>query len=115
MSLVRCPGCKLDTSDSLAHWPSCGAVLHGSGPPLFEQPAAEPRVEPTPSASQAQSPGVSTQAKAIAWVIVIVVLALVPFLIPFAVMAVVFWLVSKSRRSGQQTKQMEALKILVTE
>ena len=29
MPMIRCPGCKLDTSDSLEHCPNCGAGLNG--------------------------------------------------------------------------------------
>src|SRR6185295_19122881 len=124
MSLFRCPGCKLDTSDSLAHCPNCGAVLHGSGPRLFDhQPAPAPdphrqappafeAAEPTPSA---QATGFSTRAKVIALAVVIVMVAYKPFALPFVVMAIVFWLLAKSKKSGGQSPQMEALKILVSE
>lgn len=36
MSLIRCPGCKLDTSDSLDHCPYCGAGLGGKPARVME-------------------------------------------------------------------------------
>ena len=114
MSLVRCPGCRLDTSDSLAHCPNCGAVLHGSGPRLFDQPSSPSHVAMS-SPPPAQGAGLSTQTKAIAFVIAIILLAVMPFLVPLAVIAAVFWFFSKSRKPGQQSRQMDALKILVSE
>ena len=133
MSLIRCPGCKLDTSDSLAHCPSCGTALHGSGPKLFEQPGMpvespgpEPSTEipmdsstfattPTEPPPTAELGGIGSTAKAIGIVAVLLALAFVPHFFPLLVVAAVFWQILKRRTSGKPSPQMEALKIFASE
>ncbi len=116
MSLVRCPGCKLDTSDSLAHCPNCGRAFHGAAP--RETASFVSTTMPEPSSPAAPGAGPSSQTKAIGFVILLVVLAVVPHSLPFVVMAVVFWLLANRQRSSAKRStqtQLEALKVLVSE
>ena len=53
MALIRCPGCKNDTSDSLANCPNCGASLHGSGPSLFDRGREAPFAASAPTMTEA--------------------------------------------------------------
>ena len=129
MSLIRCPGCKIDTSDSLAHCPNCGIAIGGRGPRLFDHRPATTQSHPTPPpishsvptpmshpTPAGQAPAVSLQlgggTKAILFVIGLLLIALLPATIPLVVMAVVFWFLAKRQKA---TPQVEALKILVSE
>ena len=136
MALIRCPGCRNDTSDSLANCPNCGASLHGSGPGLFDRgaasadaasapiatepmggswPTASPTLDPGSRAAQAASLG--TKLKAAAFVVVLFVLAFVPHSLPIVIVLAVFWLMMNRNRagSGKQRNQVEALRIFVNE
>ena len=140
MALIRCPGCRNDTSDSLAHCPNCGAPLRGSGPGLFDRGAATQspmpiaRSEPgsfasathtapptpgvlDPASRAARGSGWSTQAKAIGFVVVLVVLAVVPHSLPILAVLAVLWMMANRTRagSGSGPTQVEALRILVDE
>ena len=130
MSLIRCPGCRLDTSDSLAHCPNCGRSFGGSGPRLFEhgpaasEPPRKPLALETTTATAPHSieypkpsadPGVSKLVKGIGLLIGLVLLSFVPSLIPPFVMGVVFWFMAKRQKSLAQSPQIKALKIFVNE
>jgi len=144
MALIRCPGCKLDTSDSLEHCPICGISLRGSGRrPLFDASHAPPQhapmtvsatlsrdsasFEPSPQQGQpdpetphgalprtASVQGTGTAVKTIGFVILISVLALVPHSFPLLILAVIGYLVWRNK-SGNPSPQSEVLKILVNE
>jgi hypothetical protein len=137
MALIRCPGCKNDTSDSLANCPNCGAALHGSGPSLFDR-GREARFAasastitqamggeaPPPAATTldpgsivARAAGLGVKLKAAALVAGLLVLAFVPHAVPLLIVAAVFWALWNRRRtdSQQRSGDVEALRILVNE
>ena len=136
MALIRCPGCRNDTSDSLANCPNCGAALHGSGPGLFDRgrdasftasapmktdamgDARSPAVPTLDSPSRAApAAGFGVNLKAAAGVVVLLVLAFVPHSVPLLIVAAVFWALwnRKSTGSERQGGEIDALRILVNE
>jgi hypothetical protein len=117
MALVRCPGCKLDTSDSLVHCPSCGTALHGPGPKLFDpQPGAAMPTAPAASPSRSgPSIPIGSTAKAIGAFVVLLVVALVPHGFALLVVFAVLWILAKRTGSAKPSPRMEALRIFVDE
>ena len=136
MALIRCPGCKNDTSDSLANCPNCGAALHGSGPSLFDRGREAPSAASAPTMTEAmgeappaaattldpasivaRAAGLGVKLKAAALLAGLLVLAFVPHAVPLLIVAAVFWALWNRRRtdSQQRSGDVEALRILVNE
>ena len=123
MSLIRCPRCKLDTSDSLDRCPNCGIAM---GSVASTEPAgwsrdAMPALAPTSSSPPAANPrtGVSRQLlriPAMLWMIlVLVVLATVPHAFPLLIVLAIGWQVWQRRRSGERMLQTEAWRAFLRE
>jgi hypothetical protein len=123
MSLIRCPRCKLDTSDSLERCPNCGLAMGSAastepaGWSRDAMPAPSPTASP-PHAARAWT-GVPRQLLRVPralWVIlVLVVLATVPHAFPLLIVLAIAWQLWQRAPSGGSTAQTEAWQVLLRE
>jgi hypothetical protein len=107
MALVPCPGCRFDTSDSLAVCPHCGAALgRRSQAPTESSPS---------DMARARSGGLppSSLGRLVVPILGLFVLLLAPKLLPVVFVLGIAWLLRKSWQSNRQEPQTEALQILL--
>ena len=121
MALVRCPGCKFDTSDSLAVCPHCGIALRGGAP------SGRPTEIFAEKVSIRRNPGSTATAagparalarpwgshRPLAAIPLLIALFAAPYLLPPLIVAGMAWLMRKQRRSSEQNLQTEVFEILL--
>src|SRR5262249_6546745 len=107
MALVRCPGCKFDTSDSLAACPHCGTALRTrSQAPKESSPSEVSRV-------RSQAPLPISFGRLVVPVLALIALFVAPKVLPLLLVLGIVWLLRKSRKSNRRGLQTEALQILL--
>ena len=121
MSLIRCPRCKLDTSDSLDRCPNCGLAMGSvastepAGWSREQMPESAPTSSPPPVA-RTGSPRQLLRIPGMVWMIlVLVVLATVPHAFPLLIVAAIGWQIWRRSRSGERTLQTEAWRVFLRE
>jgi hypothetical protein len=107
MALVRCPGCKFDTSDSLAACPHCGTALGTRS----QAPKAGLPSEVSRGRSKAPLP--ISLGRLVVPILALFALFVAPKLLPFLLVLGVVWLLRKSRQSDRRGLENEALQILL--
>jgi hypothetical protein len=123
MSLIRCPRCKLDTSDSLDRCPNCGlamgsvASIELAGWSRDATPAPSPSTSATPAArAWSGVPRQLLHVPRVLWVIlVLVVLATVPHAFPLLIVLAIAWQLWQRSQSGERTVQSEAWRVFLRE
>ena|SRR5438105_100085 len=123
MSLIRCPRCKLDTSDSLDRCPNCGLAMGSvastepAGWSRDEMPAPVPTTSAPPVArARTGLPRQLLRIPGMLWIIlVLVVLATVPHAFPLLIVLAIGWQVWQRSRSGERTQQTEAWRVFLRE
>jgi hypothetical protein len=107
MALVPCPGCRFDTSDSLAVCPHCGAALgRRSQAPTESSPSDTRR-------ARSGGPLPSSFGRLVVPILGLVVLLVAPKLLPLLFVLGIVWLLRKSRLSNRRGLQTETLQILL--
>ena len=120
MSLIRCPSCKLDTSDSLVRCPNCGFTL-GSSPLLasLQSHTADAIATSSTLAQGAARSGPFSQLASVPrmfWLTaVLVVLAFVPHAFPVLIVLAIAWQMFQRRSAGDKKMQAEAWQAFVRE
>jgi len=120
MSLIRCPSCKLDTSDSLERCPNCGFTL-GSSPLLasLQSHAADAVATSSTLAQSASRSGALAQLASVPklfWLtLVLVVLAFVPHAFPVLIVLAIAWQMFQRRSAGDRKLQLETWQAFVRE
>jgi hypothetical protein len=109
MALIRCPGCKFDTSDSLATCPHCGTVLGARS----QTPKAGLPNEVSRGRSKAPLP-VSFGRLAVP-ILALLALFVAPKLLPLLLVLGIVWLLRKSRQSNRRGLETEGLQILLAQ
>jgi len=121
MALIRCPGCRLDTSDSLDTCPYCRTPLKaaaaGSGPPPapeLSQPGSEAAPEPAHRRKAiAPKPSRQSLVKPILGLVLLAAALALPGGIAIAVLALLgYWMLS-GRQTTPSTAHREAIRRLV--
>jgi hypothetical protein len=115
MALIRCPGCKLDTSDSLDNCPSCGIALRSGGRSLFAQATAPATGEPPPPPATAPATASGPLPKIVGLVLLVIALSFIPHAFPLLAVGFILWQLAKRRGGAPSNRQAEVLKILVDE
>jgi len=124
MALIRCPSCKLDTSDSLPTCPNCLAPLGSSGHAAHWNPAIHGTASQAPITSATISSGGqqglgSSVLKSVplpVWVILAgVALVAVPFVLPLILVALVWSAMAKRRGNRERSIGGEVFDIVLRE
>jgi hypothetical protein len=123
MSLIRCPRCKLDTSDSLDRCPNCGLAMGSAASTELagwsrDATSAPSPISSAPHAARAWSvvPRHMLHVPRALWVIlVLVVLATVPHAFPLLIVLAIAWQLWQRTQSGERTVQTEAWRVFLRE
>jgi len=123
MSLIRCPRCKLDTSDSLERCPNCGLAMGSVASTELAAWSRDATLAPSPTAAAPHAAragsGVPRQLlhvpRALWVILVLVVLATVPHAFPLLIVLAIAWQVWQRAQSGERTVQSEAWRVFLRE
>jgi hypothetical protein len=107
MALVPCPGCKFDTSDSLAVCPHCGGALgRRSQAPTASLASDMPR-------ARSGGPLPFSFGRLVVPILGLFMLLVAPKLLPLLFVLGIAWLLRKSRQSNRRGLETDALQILL--
>jgi len=119
MTLIRCPGCKLDTSDSLDTCPYCRAALKGPPATPVSPPAAVPAAGssvtsdvPHRRASFSPKPSRSRFVKTVVGIALLTCALVMPGGIAIALIGLLGYWVLSARRGTTSRVQAEVLRRL---